>query len=313
MTYRASRCLACGHADLQFRAAIVAPFIAARVFQSRSSVCRLAGCKRCGFAFFEDRFDDTEMTALYAGYRDSDYVKTRHYWEPWYSAKFNSECGGEREMVERRRVYADTIQECAPGEIIDTVLDYGGDRGQMMLGGPGRKHHVFDISGVEAEPGVVRIMGKSSLGVATFDLVLLCEVLEHVSDPMQVLRDVQQHVRLGGLLYVTVPNREFSSRDIPAGPLYSAYLRLILKNRWATMLADFWSTGFRILFRRIPPFGFAKLHEHVSFFNSASLTELLRRAELTILSCRPYQRGRGLVALCRRKPAQGQTKASCLE
>ena len=55
-------------------------------------------------------------------------------------------------MVERRRVYADTIQEYAPGEVVDTVLDYGGDR-ELMLGGPGRKHHVFDISGVEVEFG----------------------------------------------------------------------------------------------------------------------------------------------------------------
>ena len=51
-------------------------------------------------------------------------------------------------------------------------------------------------------------MDKGALGVATFDLVLVCEVLEHVSDPMQVLRDVLQHVRLGGLLYITVPNGE---------------------------------------------------------------------------------------------------------
>ena len=64
MTYRASRCLACGHADLQFRPAIVAPFVAARVFQSGSSVCRLAGCTRCGFVFFEDRFDEAEKMPI---------------------------------------------------------------------------------------------------------------------------------------------------------------------------------------------------------------------------------------------------------
>jgi SAM-dependent methyltransferase len=167
-----------------------------------------------------------------------------------------------------------------------------------MVEGPGRLHYVYDISGVEPEPSIIRIPDAAALGEQTFDLVLLCEVLEHVSEPARLLDQVKAHVRPGGLLYVTVPNREFPLTDIPTGAWYPAYLRLILKSRWATLAVEFWSTASRVKFKRIPPLAFVKMHEHVNFFHPPSLTELLRRVGLTILTCKPSQDG--LIALSRR-------------
>jgi SAM-dependent methyltransferase len=300
MTYRVTRCLACGAADLKFRAAITAPFVATRVFRGRSALCRIAHCHSCGLIFFEDRFDDREVADLYVDYRGEAYYLARHRCEPWYTRSFNSELGGAREMSDRRRMFHQTIRHYAPADQIDEVLDYGGDRGQLMVGGPGRDHYVFDISGVEPEAGVVSITDKEALGERTFDLVLLCEVLEHVSDPIRVLAGVVGHVKPGGLLYVTVPNREFPVTDIPMGAWYSAYLQIILKSRRAILAGDFWSTGFRVKFGRVPPLGFVKMHEHVNFFDPGSLTRLLRRVGLSILICNATQDGAGLVALCRR-------------
>src|ERR1700733_6206287 len=205
MTYLVICCLGCAGSDLEFRAAITAPFVAARVFKCPPSVCRVAQCRSCGLIFFEDRFDDQEVGNLYADYRSEAYYQERHHWEPWYTRAFNSGLGGAEEMRIRREVYARTVRDHAADARINSVLDYGGDRGQLMVGGPGRGHFVFDISGVEPEPGVVSI-DAASLAGRDFDLVLLCEVLEHVSDPMRVLREVTDHVRPGGLLYVTVPN-----------------------------------------------------------------------------------------------------------
>jgi SAM-dependent methyltransferase len=299
MTYRVARCVVCNSQDLEFRPAVTAPFVAARVFQQHSVICRIAQCHSCGLIFFEDRFDIQEAATLYADYRGEAYYRTRHHWEPWYTRSFNSELGAAREMTMRRQVYVRTLGEFSPGDTIDAVLDYGGDRGQLMAGGPGRLHYVYDISGVEPEQGVISI-ADAALGERTFDLVLLCEVLEHVSEPAHLLRKVQDHVRPGGLLYVTVPNREFPLTDIPTGAWYPAYLRLILKSRWATLAGEFWSTATRVKFKRIAPLAFAKMHEHVNFFDPRSLTQLLRRSGLTILTCKPVQGGHGLVSLCRR-------------
>jgi SAM-dependent methyltransferase len=146
---------------------------------------------------------------------------------------------------------------------------------------------------------MIRIPGAAALVGRTFDLVLLCEVLEHLSDPSGTLVGVAAHVRPGGLLYVTVPNREFPLGDIPAGGWYPAYLQLILRNRWTTLAADFWSTGVRAKLGRVPPLGFVKMHEHINFFDPASLSVMLRRAQLDVLACEPYGKG-GLVALGRR-------------
>ncbi len=252
MTYRAVRCLGCDASNIARRAAIIAPFVAARVFRRSASICSLAHCASCGLAFFEDRYEPAEAGHLYADYRNEAYYLERHHWEPWYSRAFNAGLGGAEEMRGRREVYAGILRRHAEDAIIESVLDYGGDRGQLMLGGPGRDHFVFDISGVEPEPGITSLSAASLAG-QKFDLVLLCEVLEHVSEPAHVLRDVLTHVKLGGLLYITVPNREFPFTDIPAGKWYRNYLKLLLKSRWLTLLVDFWSTGCKVKFARIPP------------------------------------------------------------
>ncbi len=297
MTYRAIHCLGCDEPHLTHRAAITASFVAARVFGGSASVCRLAQCQSCGLIFFEDRFEPGEAARLYADYRSEAYYQERHHWEPWYSRGFNAGLGGTKEMRSRRETYVSTINHYAQGVAIGSVLDYGGDRGQLMVGGPGHSHSVFDISGVESAPGVTGL-NAASLADQKFDLVLLCEVLEHVSEPMHVLQDVLNHVKPGGLLYITLPNLEFPFTDIPAGAWYQHYLKLLLRSCWLTLLADFWSTGWKVKFAHVPPLGFAKMHEHVSFFNPASLETLLRRAGAEILGCEVSAQGRGLTALC---------------
>jgi SAM-dependent methyltransferase len=301
MTYKAGKCLVCDGDNLEFRAAVTAPFVAARAFGQVANVCRVAQCRTCGLIFFEDRFDSQETAKLYADYRGETYYRARHHWEPWYTRAFNCGLGGTEEMMNRRQAYAETLNSHGGGMEIDTVLDYGGDRGQLMAGGPGRSHFVYDISGVEPEAGVTGL-DAASLAGRTFDLILLCEVLEHVSNPMRVLEDVVSHIGPGGLFYVTVPNQEFPLTDIPTGAWYRRYLRGILKRRWAILLVDFLSTGFRVKFRRVPPLGFVKLHEHINFFVPDSLAIALRRAGLAVLTCEPSRDGKGVVAMCQSLP-----------
>lgn len=299
MTYKAGQCLVCDNANLEFRAAVTAPFVAAHALRKAPEVCNIAHCRTCGLSFFEDRFEDTEAAELYADYRGEAYYRARHYWEPWYTRAFNSGLGGVEEMRNRRQIYAETLRVHGGDMEIDTVLDYGGDRGQLMLGGPGRQHFVYDISGVEPEAGVTGL-DPASLMDRNFDLVLLCEVLEHAPDPKRTLKDAARHVKPGGLLYITVPYREFPFTGIPAGAWYRHYLGGILRNRWMFLLADFWSTGFRVKFGRVPPLGFVKLHEHINFFDEASLAVALSDAGLSILANQISPDARGLTVLCRR-------------
>lgn len=47
---------------------------------------------------------------------------------------------------------------------------------------------------------------------ASFDFINICEVFEHVDDPLRMLREVYRTLAPGGLVYMSVPNR-FAVRD----------------------------------------------------------------------------------------------------
>jgi SAM-dependent methyltransferase len=249
--------------------------------------------------FFEDRYEPRESSALYANYRNNEYFAARHRWEPWYSRSINDGLGSDDDLAPRRSEFLRMVAKYSGNGELETVLDYGGDRGQLLAGAPGEKHYVFDISGVRAEPGIIQIDDPSELATLRFDLLCLCEVLEHVSAPQDTLSEVISLVRPGGLLFVTVPNREFPIADIPGGNWYRGYLNAILKSRVITIALDFWSTVWKVKFGRVPPLGFAKMHEHINFFDPASLRTILEHHRLSVLECNTFSAGRGIAALCR--------------
>ena len=55
--------------------------------------------------------------------------------------------------------------------------------------------------------------------------------------------------------------------------------------RLPLLLADFWSTGFRVKFGRILPRS-VKLHEHQNYFHVAAMSALVRKAGFELLECR---------------------------
>jgi hypothetical protein len=300
LAYEATACPGCGSPDLDVRAAMMAPFIANYVFDAKPEVCSLCACRDCGLKFYATRYEDGEIRRLYEGYRERDYFAARNRVEPWYTQKFNDDIGGESGMTPRRAVYQATLAAQQDAASIGTVLDYAGDRGQMMQGGPGREHFVFDISGVDPVDGVTGIADQKSLEGRTFDLVLLCGVVEHFSEPLRQLEDAAKYVAPGGLLYVEVPDEQFSIERIPAARWYRNYLRFIARARLSLLAVDFWSTAVRVKFGFIPPLGFAKQHEHLNYFDTPSMARLAAKAGLEVLQCFKAPSSVAIVALCRK-------------
>jgi len=282
---------------------MTAPFIAAYVFDAKPAVCDLCACRGCGLMFYGARYEDGEIRRLYEGYREARYFAARNRVEPWYTQKFNDDIGGEAGMTPRRAVYQTTLAAQADAGSIGTVLDYAGDRGQMMEGGPGREHFVFDISGVAPVDGVTGIADEKSLEGRTFDLVLLCGVVEHFSEPLRQVEHVMQNVKPGGLLYIEVPDERFDIGRIPTGAWYRNYLRWIAPLGPALLAMDFWSTAVRVKFGFIPPLGFAKQHEHLNYFDAPSMAKLASKAGLEVLQCFRSPSSAAIVALCRKAAA----------
>jgi 2-polyprenyl-3-methyl-5-hydroxy-6-metoxy-1,4-benzoquinol methylase len=50
---------------------------------------------------------------------------------------------------------------------------------------------------------------------SSFDVVLLCEVIEHVAEPVEILRRLLPLLRTGGILLVTTPNGDFVRSRVP--------------------------------------------------------------------------------------------------
>jgi 2-polyprenyl-3-methyl-5-hydroxy-6-metoxy-1,4-benzoquinol methylase len=116
------------------------------------------------------------------------------------------------------------------------VLDVGGGIGAnaSFLKSSGKAHRftVVDLvaherlpdvdaaySGDLEDPALIRKVGEEE---GPFDLILCLDVLEHLRDPWSVLRSVEEHLKPGGTLLVSVPNMRN----------YKLVLPLLLFNRF---------------------------------------------------------------------------------
>ncbi len=139
---------------------------------------------------------------------------------------------------------------------INTVLDYGGDKGQFIPATFGKERFVFELSDAQPVEGVTRIASEAELDGRRFDLTLLLGVLEHCSEPLSVLQKVQALTRgPNSHIVIGVPYEWYSLASVGTGTLYSWYLDALLKSGPLMKLVDFYSTVVRVRSYRIPPFG----------------------------------------------------------
>ncbi len=74
----ASLCVICEGAIIQLKRALVAPFLAKRIWNRTPFCVSLVKCETCGFMFYNPRLDDDELRRLYGSYRSEEYQKMRH-------------------------------------------------------------------------------------------------------------------------------------------------------------------------------------------------------------------------------------------
>lgn len=134
--------------------------------------------------------------------------------------------------------YGDSINSPAYGQSVDVlsnhvparcrVLDYGCGAGGFLKA---CQECGFDVIGVEFDPAAARAvaetLGCPVMTVGEFDaadpgnqvdVIHFGDVLEHLPDPMQTLRDVLRCLRSGGWLYVEGP------LEVNPSPVYYAAL-----------------------------------------------------------------------------------------
>lgn len=168
-------------------------------------------CTHCNFAFFNPRPDDNELSKLYSHYRGLEYQKRRFKTEKWYTKKINHLVGnGITEIRNRNNNLIEIIKKNnVPIKTIKNILDFGGDRGQFIPNiFKNVPKYVYEISEVTPIAGVKKINPfsmKNTDKLKQFDFIICAHVLEHVSQPVTIVRQLKQCAHNNTLFYFEVP------------------------------------------------------------------------------------------------------------
>ncbi len=258
----AKRCIACDGLRLQRQAAVLMPFVAARVFGWQPieitsdwgfrdipaghayTVCHSMMCDDCGMLFLDMRFDDEEMQSLYADYRGDDYTKLRTRFEPDYAAR--------NELYLTGSTYLPAVEALLSKHVpvAPAVLDWGGDTGiNTPFRSSAKRHDVYEISGCDVVPGA-RSVSREHVDKNRYDLIAFMQVLEHVAAPRAALAEIATAMAPETVLYVELPYEELVRR------VGTRQDRLAQKRHW---------------------------HEHINFFTPEALDALFVQAGLKII------------------------------
>ncbi|HEV2618586.1 MAG TPA: class I SAM-dependent methyltransferase [Acidobacteriaceae bacterium] len=218
----------------------------ARVYKPTALV-EIQICDSCLFVQTKLPFYEDAINRLYADYREESYNRERIAYEPGY-ARIAPDVGhSQTELHTRLSGSGKFLKAHIPATEDFTILDFGGSDGKFMPQLNGRKY-VFEISMVEPVAGVTRIHSETELG--TYSLVQLAHVVEHVVEPLALVKHVATKVADGGYLYIETPE-EASDADRPL--LRAGELRILI-------------------------------HEHINRFCVQSVTRLVESAGLRLVA-----------------------------
>lgn len=181
---------------------------------------RYLRCSECAHWYADSAID---LGALYAGgYVDGTYGEgMRKTFERILALPREKSDNAGR--VARVTAFA---QEHLPGKAVPTLLDVGsglcvfpfrmkeaGWRCTALDPDPRAAAHAREAAGVEAIAGDFMSIPDDRLG--RYDVISFNKVLEHLLDPVAVLRRAARHLEPGGFIYVEVPDGEAAAAEGP--------------------------------------------------------------------------------------------------
>jgi hypothetical protein len=267
-----STCVVCDGPIQHVKRALVAPFLAKRIWNRTPFCVNLVRCEACGFTFYNPRLDDDDLQHLYRGYRSEEYQQMRHASEPWYTPKFNTDLASPSSYEFRRAKVAPILREHIGQRKINRILDYGGDRGDLVAGlFDGAEAFVYDISGIPAAAGVTSTNDPAGCNA---DLIINSNVLEHVGFPRLLVSEILNAAPTGGLVFLEVPCE-----------IVFGMPRVLRRLAQIGVMALTHPTLARSLIR---PASLYMMHEHINYFTERSLTSLMRSCGGSVIASGSY-------------------------
>jgi hypothetical protein len=254
-----TNCVICGGEIHRLKKALVAPFLATRIWDRTPFCVDLVECRACEFKFYNPRLDKADEMRLYSGYRSEEYQRMRQASEPWYTPRFNADLASTNSYEIRRSNLTTILHQHIGKRTVGRVLDYGGDHGDLVVNlFEGAGAFVYDISGVPAAAGVT---ATSDPAGCKADLIINSNVLEHVGFPLVLMGNIRQAAPDGGLVYIEVPI------EFPFG-MARISRRLAQIGIMALRRPDL----IRFIAR---PASLYMMHEHINYFTEQALVALI--------------------------------------
>jgi SAM-dependent methyltransferase len=231
-------CVCCNSKNLESFSAMTVPFLVARMsgrpMPSLPFPSNYIHCLDCDFVSVDLRFDREEENRYYQNYMKEEYIAHRCEYEgPGMRnllESYSSPAYKEMRAEEATKIIS-KILDCST---IKSVLDYGGDTGEMI---PKELHHadrfVTDIQVRQLPNGVKSVQDPSECGPV--DLVICGHTLEHVSYPRLLLEDMKRYMKPGTWLYLEVPN---DRTEHGAGAVFHEHINQFNLNCLKRLLTD---------------------------------------------------------------------------
>lgn len=227
------------------------------------SKLRIVECKHCGLRYLNPTPDVRDLPHIYNYDVYEDSTNNNPVLMEYFFEKLMTHAPQLRSVIEIG---------CGTGDFLAWLQTKG-----------------MKVSGVEFADSANRVkfdgplhvgrMEEIALPDASFDAVLLLNVIEHLSDPLMVLRKVKRMLKPGGVLLMRHPNSDLfffrPYRLLVEVPKYLLHRRLASQQL---------KTGFTIV-------GFQ--NQHLFYFNRRSSTALLQKAGFSLLdfsTTDPYNR-----------------------
>jgi hypothetical protein len=286
MVRLSGKCIACNAPVRRIAFGVVAPWI---IDLSKGGgitakkLTSLVACTICEFTFYENRFSDDEMSAMYSCYREEEYFKVRNSWEPWYRRAVNNAYVDESGHLDERVGFMTSLLISSGIKRCETVVDFGGDEGQFFPEISIENRIVIDLSNKPLRKNVLRVPSLDEVK-NRIDLIVAAHIAEHVNDPLDFFFELISHLNPGAHLYVEVPMDCPSVTNFHATESYEAYLKRVCSRGKRLFIALDFISGFARQFGfRIPKRGIVKQSEHLNYYNLKSITIILERLGMTVL------------------------------
>lgn len=267
--------------------AVVAPWvIGVNDLNSASLDTALYECAKCGLQFFWRRYSSSELRFIYSDYRGDKYLKRRRRWEPWYSSKRNHLIGHDQRIETIRKQSVESfLSKFLNESSVLRIVDYGGDEGQFIpellnvqFAG------VFEVSGRPVRSGVSVLRSLEEVRSSAPNLIMLCHVLEHLTEPRIEFETILTTLSPGGHVYIEVPLDSHRVKSPTPNCLISFY-RL---NRMFFVISDLVSQICRFKFGWQSRFRLIKQSEHLQFFVLSTLNVIAQELRLNYVGSFTY-------------------------